>query len=232
MDKTQMRIDRKKLIIVALIPIVELFLGEVLGKVPNLMIRLPLALLLFFTGMLLAIYLYRDVLKKDWQIFKKRLWLKLLIALALMFATQFLLWLVRQGMMSLNLIPKATESASLSFDLQTTMLSFLPTLLPLMAPFVEEIIFRHALFYQWKNRGALTWVMFGLSAILFGLVHWNNFQGNVMQMIPYMFSGAFFALIYYRSKNIWMNISTHFLFNFSNVALTWLGMILLAFIQQ
>lgn len=56
--------------------------------------------------------------------------------------------------------------------------------------------------------------MFFVSSIAFGLVHWNNFQGDIMQMIPYMFIGAFFATIYYFTRNIWQNIITHFMFNF------------------
>jgi membrane protease YdiL (CAAX protease family) len=56
--------------------------------------------------------------------------------------------------------------------------------------------------------------MFVLSAILFGLVHWNNFDGNIVAMIPYMAVGAWYALIYYWSRNIWQNILTHFLFDF------------------
>ncbi|WP_235016932.1 type II CAAX prenyl endopeptidase Rce1 family protein [Pediococcus acidilactici] len=41
--------------------------------------------------------------------------------------------------------------------------------------------------------------MFILSSVLFGLIHWNNFNGDLLQMIPYMFVGAGFAVIYYKS---------------------------------
>lgn len=40
-----------------------------------------------------------------------------------------------------------------------------------------------------------------------------NFDGNVIAMIPYMLVGAWYALIYFFSKNIWQNILTHFLFD-------------------
>ncbi|MFV5770202.1 CPBP family intramembrane glutamic endopeptidase [Pediococcus acidilactici] len=59
--------------------------------------------------------------------------------------------------------------------------------------------------------------MFILSSVLFGLIHWNNFNGDLLQMIPYMFVGAGFAVIYYKSQNIWQNIMTHFFFDFIQV---------------
>ncbi|MFZ2589020.1 CPBP family intramembrane glutamic endopeptidase, partial [Paucilactobacillus nenjiangensis] len=68
-------------------------------------------------------------------------------------------------------------------------------------------------FYQFKGRGAVTVLMFFFSAIFFGLIHWNNFNGNVVEMIPYMMMGAWFSLLYLYSKNIWVSITTHFLFD-------------------
>ena len=59
--------------------------------------------------------------------------------------------------------------------------------------------------------------MFLLSSFLFGLAHWNNFNGDIFKMIPYMVVGAWFAIIYYKSKNIWQNIMTHFFFDFLQV---------------
>lgn len=103
-------------------------------------------------------------------------------------------------------------------SIQMASMGLVASLTTLMAPFTEEIIFRHALFFQWKNNKVLMWVMFFVSSIAFGLIHWNNFNGDVVQMIPYMVVGAWFALIYFWSKNIWQNIMTHFLFDFVQFA--------------
>ncbi len=84
----------------------------------------------------------------------------------------------------------------------------------LMAPFSEEIVFRHVLFYQFKKYKILFYIMFVLSSVAFGLIHWNNFNGNVYLMIPYMCIGLVLALIYWLGRNIWFNIFTHFFFDF------------------
>lgn len=217
LDKHPLTIDKKKLIIAILIPILELTIGgSVVKSIPSTLGKVLFTDLIFFIGFLIALYLYKEVLKQDWLRFKQHLSRNLLLALLGVIASYVILSLVRSG-----LKPFSTAAVGqldmLSIAVATPGISLLASLTALMAPFTEEIIFRHALFYQWKNRGIVTWLMFLLSAILFGLVHWNNFHGDIVQMIPYMFVGAWFALIYYKAQNIWQAIMTHFFFDFLQV---------------
>lgn len=217
MNRQPLVINKNKLIIAISIPLLELIIGgTVVNLIPSMFGKILFTDLIFFIGFLVAILLYKDVLKRDWPRFKQHLWRNLIFAVLGVVAAHLLISITRSG---LNLFLSASLSPEtlLSFAVSAPALGFLGSLTALMAPFTEEIIFRHALFYQWRNRGLTTWLMFILSSVLFGLVHWNNFNGDLLQMIPYMFVGTGFALIYYKSQNIWQNIMTHFFFDFIQV---------------
>jgi membrane protease YdiL (CAAX protease family) len=180
-----------------------------LTLIANIAIRLLLIVLLL--GM------YRDVLKKQWVLFRKKPWLKLLAiaaGTALVFA---ILYAVRLALPLLGSVPTTTyggEEQSLSSALMIA-----SSLIPLAAAFQEEIIFRHVLFYKFReSRGKwiLVPLMFLLSSFLFGAIHFTNFGGSLFLTIPYMVLGAYFALIYFLTKNIWYSIAIHFTFNFVN----------------
>ncbi|WP_163926585.1 CPBP family intramembrane glutamic endopeptidase [Pediococcus acidilactici] len=217
MNRQPLTINKNKLIIAILIPLLELIIGgTVANLIPSMLGKILFTDLIFFIGFLVAILLYKDVLKRDWPRFKQHLWRNLLFAILGVVAAYLLLSVTRSGL-KLFLSASLSSETLLSFAVSAPALGFLGSLTALMAPLSEEIIFRHALFYQWKNRGLTTWLMFILSSVLFGLIHWNNFNGDLLQMIPYMFVGAGFAVIYYKSQNIWQNITTHFFFDFIQV---------------
>ncbi|WP_170999544.1 CPBP family intramembrane glutamic endopeptidase [Paucilactobacillus kaifaensis] len=212
-SNTKMTISPTKTLIAILIPPLEILLGTQLIKLVNGQLAKSIIMdLVFLIGFLAAIWMYRDVLKTDWRQFKHHWFIKLLLAIGGVVISYAILIGVRVLIRSLGLNISVGNSIDL-LSIQSATVSLIASLTVLMAPFTEEIIFRHALFYQWKKRGALTWIMFIISAILFGLAHWNNFDGNVIAMMPYMVVGAWYALIYYFSKNIWQNILTHFLFD-------------------
>ncbi|GAK48316.1 hypothetical protein LOSG293_250070 [Secundilactobacillus oryzae JCM 18671] len=143
--------------------------------------------------------------------------MKVLLAIGGVIVSYGILIVVRLALKATGLTAMETSGVDV-LSIQTETTGLIASLTVLMAPFTEELVFRHVLFFQWRHRGALTWLMFVVSSILFGLAHWNNFNGEVIQMIPYMAVGAWYALIYYWSKNIWQAIATHFLFDFMGFA--------------
>ncbi|GEP20015.1 CPBP family intramembrane glutamic endopeptidase [Pediococcus argentinicus] len=211
------KVSAPKTIIAILIPLLELGIGSFIARLVhnNQWLLVILNVLVFFVGFITAIILFKDVLRDDWKIWKQHIWRNLGLALLGMILTYVILSLVRMGMKPF--VAGAAVNTSL-LSIQTASMGLVASLTTLMAPFTEEIVFRHALFFQWKNNKVLMWIMFFVSSVAFGLVHWNNFNGDVVQMIPYMVVGAWFALIYYFSKNIWQNIMTHFLFDFVQFA--------------
>jgi len=216
-ENNKVIISKSKLTIAILIPILELTIGGMIAPhISSIWGKVIFNDILFFVGFIIAINLYKDVLKADWKKFKKHLLRNVFFALLGVIVSYIILSLVRSGL-KVTLSLGAAHNDLLSISTNTASLGFVGSLTAVMAPFTEEIIFRHALFYQWRNRGIMTILMFLLSSILFGLAHWNNFNGDIFKMIPYMMVGAWFALIYYKSKNIWQNITTHFFFDFLQV---------------
>ena len=163
--------------------------------------------LLFFVLYIFIIFLYRGFLKKDWTRFKTGIWKKILLCILGAAIAHGLLMAVR-----IFLPPAVTSGSDASPENTNLAVVLLASIIPLLAAIVEEIIFRHLLFYQIKN-SLLKWIMFLVSAILFGVVHYINFDGNLVQTIPYMVIALYFSLIYHFSKNIWWNISVHLIFN-------------------
>jgi len=163
--------------------------------------------LLFFVLYIFIIFLYRGSLKKDWISFKTGIWKKILLCILGAAIAHGLLMAVR-----IFLPPAVTSGSDASPENTNLAVVLLASIIPLLAAIVEEIIFRHLLFYQIKN-SLLKWVMCLVSAILFGFVHYINFSGNLVQTIPYMVIALYFSLIYHFSKNIWWNISVHLIFN-------------------
>lgn len=218
-----------KTLVAIAIPLVELGLGAVVADITtNKWLRVILVDLIFFAGLCLAVYLYHDVLVSHWRRFKTHVGMGLLVAIGGVLLAYLVLAAVRQ---TLQYMGVASSGAVNVLSIQSAGMALVASLTTLMAPFAEEIVFRHALFYQWRGRGALTWLMLIVSSIAFGLVHWNNFHGQLIQMIPYMCVGALFGLIYYFSRNIWQVILTHFLFDIIQVIAV-VAMFIVAIVQR
>ncbi|WP_461241069.1 lysostaphin resistance A-like protein [Paucilactobacillus sp. N302-9] len=200
----------------------ELILASVLvhpgqSKATSAIIVVTIAVVVFL-GML---WMYHDLLSVHWQTYKQHLLRNLVIDFGLTIGIYVLLAIVRKG---LDAFFGANQAMALSHDflsaqsVASASIALLSSLTVLMAPFTEELAFRHVFFMQWQKNRLLLFLMFFVSSIAFGLIHWNNFNGDVLKMVPYMFIGAYFAVIYYFSKNIWQNIMTHFMFDFVQFA--------------
>ncbi|GAX03738.1 abortive infection protein [Secundilactobacillus pentosiphilus] len=217
-----------KTIIAGLIPLAELGLGALVTAVfTDKWLRIILVDVIFFAGFCMALYLYHDLLADHWRRFKPHLGAGTLVAVGGVLAAYVVLIAVRQVLQTVGV---ASAGGFPVMSIQSAGMALVASLTTLMAPFTEEIIFRHALFYQWRGRGTLTWIMLMISSVAFGLVHWNNFHGQLAQMVPYMCVGVLFGLIYYFSRNIWQTIYTHFLFDIIQVIAV-IAMFILAIVQ-
>lgn len=200
-------LSKKELATLLIIPL-ELILGWLLsltGWTSLPVIGQLLAFGIFFLGFLAAILLNRKFLKVSWQLYKEKLFKNFMWSV--LFAVIFgVIQQVGRGLV---------QPASIDGNLFTT--TVLPTLIgaaiPMMAPFAEELVFRHILFFKWTHSRAMTIVMLFVSSILFGLAHFNNFQGQLIYTLPLMAGGFVFALFYYWKKNIWFSLMAHFIYN-------------------
>lgn len=166
--------------------------------------------IIFGLGLLTMLYLFGPFLKEQFQHYKRRLWLKLLLNIILTLGAYILLSFTR-GLMGSSLEANPLESITYA----SLFVMIAASIQPLMAPFSEELTFRYLLFMKIKP-GVGKVLMFFVSSVLFGLIHYFNFNGSVIDTVPYMIVGAYFALICYFFKNIWGSIFTHLFFNASN----------------
>ncbi|MFR3686084.1 MAG: CPBP family intramembrane glutamic endopeptidase [Enterococcus sp.] len=181
--------------------------------------------LLFFTGFLVMIYLFGDFLKAEWRVYRQKLFRRLLLSIVLV-AGIFLLLRVVRGLIPSELLELGSSTNDSSQTLNPSW-SVLAAIAPFLAPFAEELTFRYLLLGKLTNK-ALRLIMLFVQGILFGLVHWNNFNGNIYAMIPYMALGVYFGLIYLFSKNIWSSIMVHWMLNTMNAMLPALLLLILS----
>lgn len=219
-SEVRVSVSPVKSLIAVLLILAELAIGTTISRLSNQTLKTTLVVALAAVVFLIVVWLYRDVLGQSWAGYRAHLFRNLVLNIVYVVILYVLIAAVRRGLPLITGASMATSAGSmLSMQtVQAASVGVLASITVLMAPFTEEIVFRHVLFYQWKGHRIFMLLMFFVSSIAFGLVHWNNFNGDMMQMIPYMFAGAFFALIYYFSKNIWQNIMTHFFFDFVQFA--------------
>ncbi|MBV7391898.1 CPBP family intramembrane metalloprotease [Enterococcus sp. ALS3] len=215
-------LSKRELTTLLIIPL-ELLIGWLLSLTD--LIKLPVAgpllvFCIFFLGFLAAILLNRTFLKNSWQQYKEKLFRNFM--LSVLFAVIFgVIQQVGRGLV---------QPASIHGNLLT--MTILPTLIgaliPMMAPFTEELVFRHILFFKWTTSKTMTILMLFVSSILFGLAHFNNFQGQLIYTLPLMAGGFLFALFYYWKKNIWFSLMAHFIYN---VAFSFIPAVVILFFQ-
>ncbi|GAF39758.1 ABC superfamily ATP binding cassette transporter permease subunit [Agrilactobacillus composti DSM 18527 = JCM 14202] len=210
--QNRIKIEWGKSLALLLVMVAEVVAMIFVRKVQSQVVGSLLALGMSALAFVVAIYLFRSLLAKDWPTYRQHIWRNLLISFGVMLVLQLALPLIRQLMGATN-SGQTMGGGNETFTLPLAALGVLTSLTSIMGPVVEEVIARYVLFYQFKNRGVVTWLMFVVSAVFFGLIHWSGFQGNVTAMIPYMLMGAILALVYYFTNNIWFTIMAHIFFD-------------------
>lgn len=188
--------------------------------------NVTITIIIYVIGFIVALYYSYPILKNDWKEFKKQKWYKYLFITASFILMLIILKIVRYALTSIIPSQSITEDIdSINKSLPFYMI-FMGSLPALLAPFFEELAFRNNLFYQLKNNLFISVVMAIISSILFGAIHYYNFN-SFTATIPYMFIGLFFCMIYAFKRNIYYTIIPHLLLNWMNVFLGLIGYFLL-----
>ena len=162
--------------------------------------------------------IYRKDLKKDFKDFIKnkddyldvgiRYWI---IGLIVMFVCNYIL----------NIVLKAGGAAN-EKAVQTLIKSF-PLIMiidaGILAPFTEEIVFRKSIKDAVNNK----WIFYILTFLLFGGAHVIKSSNTILDylfIIPYGALGVAFAAAYYKTKNVFTNISMHMMHNLILIVLS------------
>lgn len=80
-----------------------------------------------------------------------------------------------------------------------------------IAPMVEEMIYRKILFGNFAKRRIVYVIMFFVSSCVFAIAHYAG--GSIVTLFPYFLMGLVLAFAYDRTNNIFGSISVHMLNN-------------------
>jgi membrane protease YdiL (CAAX protease family) len=217
LHETHIRFGIRDFITLLILPLMFAagYLISLFPQSSNIALSTTLRFALQVAAVVAAVALNNEVLKDAWREYRKSLWLKIIISLLGMLALHAILYVVR---LLLPAAPPTDSSTTNSVDVGSVSAALIifMALTPTLAPFLEELVFRHTLFYKFRTNTVLLVLFFFISSALFGLIHLMNFNGNVVQTIPYMIVGACLSLTYLFTKNIWYPIGIHFVFNIAN----------------
>ncbi len=181
-----------------------------------------------FRGMLFiaVCWLYSAMLAEHWQKYKQAFWRSSFLVIVGAVLLQAVISLTR------SILPVGASSETES-SINPNSIAFISLLIislgPLFTALLEDIIFRYTLLQKlfvppWLWRIVLVL----LNSILFGLIHYHNFDGNLVATVSFMAAGLFLNVVYLWTRNIWHVLLIHFV----NNAVLSLGEVILLKILQ
>ena len=171
-------------------------------------------------------WLYKTMLYTHWQKYKQAFWRSSLLVVVGAVVLQVVISFTR------SLLPVG-ESIEKESTIDPNTIAFFSLLIislgPLFTALLEDIIFRYTLLQKLFVQPCL-WrvILVLLNSILFGLIHYHNFDGDLIATISFMAAGLFLNLIYLWTRNIWHVLLIHFV---NNAVLSLGGVILLKLLQ-
>lgn len=160
---------------------------------------------------LIIINVYKDYILKSFDDFKKnkykyfkkylKYWFVILVGTIIL---NSIIMLLNKGQIANN--EETVRSLLSDMPLYTWIVSVL------LAPFLEELIFRLSLKSVFKNK----WIFIIMSGLIFGSFHiFGNASTwlDILYIFPYSLPGCVFAYVLWESDNIFNTIGLHFLHN-------------------
>ncbi|QIO06821.1 CPBP family intramembrane glutamic endopeptidase [Acinetobacter shaoyimingii] len=172
-------------------------------------------------------WLYKDMLIEHWHKYKHAFWRSTLLVIVGAIVLQLVISLAKSVLPltpSTDVVKESIDPAKVAF-----LSLFVISLGPLFTALLEDIIFRYTLLQKLFVQ-PMVWriILILLNSILFGLIHYHNFDGNLIATMSFMVAGLFLNLIYLWTRNIWHVLLIHFL---NNAVLSLGGIILLKILQ-
>lgn len=173
---------------------------------------------------LVVCFLYKKMLVHHWHKFNQARVSSYLLVILGAIVLQIVITLTR------SLLPQVSNVVENKNDLNVNLALFIVSFGPVFTALLEDIIFRYTLLHKlFIPNLPIRILVIILNSIVFGLIHYYNFDGNVISTISFMAAGLFLNLIYIWTKNIWHVLLIHALNNF---VLSTLGIIILWVLQK
>lgn len=135
-----------------------------------------------------------------------------LIGLAIMYVSNIIILIINKDIAS---------NESYNRELLFNMPIYAISTMVIIAPIVEELIFRLSLKNIFKNK----WIYALVSGFIFGLMHMTTVTSalELLYIIPYGALGFMFAKSVYETDNIWCSILTHMTHNGAIITLLYVS---------
>lgn len=164
---------------------------------------------------------YGPLLASHWRAFRARLGRNLVIVLGSVITLHVLLFLVRLPAGDLfdkgPIEPRAAPvEAMTATGLPMLLLTLLASFGPVLVAFVEDTVYRHTLLARipvWDRGIMLRASVVVANAVVFGAMHVFAFGGSLLATVPYMVIGLAMNLLFLWTKNLWVVLGSHIVFN-------------------
>ncbi|WP_205960027.1 CPBP family intramembrane glutamic endopeptidase [Flammeovirga aprica] len=179
-----------------------------------------------FRGVLFLVVgvLYKSMLTIHWKKFKQGGFASWGIIILGAILLQIVISFTKSLLPSVaNTVTDNPDTITVSFSL------FVISLGPIFTSLLEDIVFRYTLLHKFFiPNTSIRIVVLVSNSILFGLIHYYNFDQHLILTVSFMAAGLFLNLIYIWTRNIWYVLLIHGLNNF---VLSTLGITALWFMQ-
>jgi len=158
-----------------------------------------------FTVPILLFFLWKSKIKISWSEFTNFNIRKIVFIIILAITFEFIF------LGTIHLFEKLfNRNYYLSFSNDSIhLLSVMHSLV--LAPIIEEILYRRIFLHQFLKQYSL-WIALIMSSFLFAMLHVPVIR-NFELFIPYLLSGLFLGLVYYKTRSVSLCIISHFIMN-------------------
>jgi len=169
----------------------------------RLALTLPLPLIAFY-------FIWKasnGIMGRHWGAFKQHLWRNLAITLLLFIGIQLIAYVIFKPLLNIVMGPASAVTLNTSTSL------LLGSLIPLTAPFSEELTVHYLISEQFTDTKAKLWLGIIVSNVIFAALHVYALNFSPYMLIFYFLLGMMFHFVSLYFKNIWFNIFVHFWWN-------------------
>ncbi|CAM1346807.1 CPBP family intramembrane glutamic endopeptidase [Tenacibaculum insulae] len=166
-----------------------------------------------FRGLLFIIVcvLYSKLLKKNWVRFNQSKFASWTLVILGAIVIQIIITLTRSFLPSVPI----TETIQPEEILEVNLTYLIISLGPVFTSLLEDVVFRYTLLYKLFIKNTLFRITIViLNSVLFGLIHYYNFDGHIVSTVSFMTAGLFLNLIFIWTRNIWHVLLIHAVNNF------------------
>lgn len=158
---------------------------------------------------LIVCFIYKTMLINHWIHFKKSRLSSWLLVIVGAIALHVIITLTR------SFLPTNHTSINNQDVLVINLAIFIISFGPVFTALIEDIVFRYTLLQKlFIPNLSIRILVITFNSVLFGLIHYYNFDGNVISTISFMSAGLFLNIVYIWTRNIWHVLLIHAINNF------------------